>query len=76
MSLKFKKVLITPEIETALSNAVDADKHPEAYKFIAYVRDELYSAWQELPEGSHLKAAYLDEVWTWNDSDLVNPNEI
>ena len=76
MSLKFKEVLITPEIETALSNAVDADKHPEAYKWIAYVRDELYAAWQELPDGSHLKAAYLDEVWTWNDEDLVNPNEI
>jgi len=76
MSLKFKKVIITPEIETALSNAVFADKDPEAYKWIAYVRDELYAEWQDLPEGSHLKAAYLDEVWTWNDEDLVNPNEI
>lgn len=75
MSLKFKRVLITPEIETALSNAVDAQTHPEAYKWIAYVRDELYGEWQSLPNGSHLKSAYAGDVWGWNDEDLVNTIE-
>ena len=70
MSLKFKNVLITPEDETNLSNAIDPVQHPEAYKWIAYVRDELWSEWKNLNDGSHLKEAYRDEVWSWNDEDL------
>lgn len=71
MSLKFKQVLITPEDESHLSNAIDAGKHPEAYRWISYVRDELFREWQSMPDGSHLKDAYASEVWTWNDEDLT-----
>ena len=70
MSLKFKQVFITPEDESALTDAINADTHPAAYKWVAYVRDELFREWKGLPTGSHLKAAYENEVWMWNDEDL------
>lgn len=70
MSLKFKKVWITPEDEKNLSLAIDADEHPEAYKWVSYVRSEFWWEWKNLNDGDHLKEAYRDEVWTWNDEDL------
>ena len=71
MSLKFKKVLITPEDERHLSDAIDSEEHPEAYRWLCYVRAELYDEWRKLSKGSHLKDAYSDDVWTWNDNDLL-----
>ncbi len=32
--------------------------------------EQLYEEWTALPAGSHLKAAYEEEVWTWSDRDL------
>ncbi len=32
--------------------------------------ERLYQEWEALPEGSHLKCAYDDVVWTWSDRDL------
>ena len=32
--------------------------------------ERFYEEWTALPAGSHLKAAYDDEVWTWSDRDL------
>ncbi len=71
MSLKYHRVCITPEDEAHLSAAIDPDKHPEAYRWLAYVRDELYSTWRELNNGSHLKEAYRSDVWCWNDEDIT-----
>ena len=74
--MKYNTVTITPEDEQALSNVIaDALEagHPNAdvaYKWIAYVREVLYSNWKGLADGSHLRAAYSDSVWGWNDSDI------
>ena len=77
----FTQVLITPEAVAALSNvilaAVSKDASPDAeaaYKWLAYVRESLYNNWQALPDGSHLKDAYRDEVWSWSDLDLAEPS--
>ena len=72
MNLKFKEVFITPEDEAFLSAAVNPKQHPEAYRWLSYVRDELYREWKSMPNGSHLKSAYQSEVWSWNDEDLSN----
>jgi len=42
-----------------------------AGRWLANVKEDLWTAWAELPEGSHLKEAYRDEVWTWSDRDLA-----
>lgn len=79
--MKYINVTITPEEERALSNLItglkvkdiDGDDNEDislAYKWIAYVRGELYKNWTALPKGSHLKSAYAEEVWAWNDEDL------
>ncbi len=34
------------------------------------VNEKLFTEWDMLPEGSHLKKAYEDMVWTWSDRDL------
>jgi hypothetical protein len=44
-----------------------------AQRWLANVKESLWSSWVELPEGSHLKEAYRDEVWTWSDRDLAEP---
>jgi hypothetical protein len=44
----------------------------DAWRWLASVRELLYAEWEALPDGSHLKAAYADEVWTWSDRDLAS----
>ena len=41
------------------------------YRWLTYVRQSLFRTWQELPAGDHLKEAYRDEVWSWDDQDLA-----
>jgi hypothetical protein len=79
---KFVTVTISPEDVDALSNVIlaavseDASTDAEAaYKWLAYARECLYKEWKALPSGSHLKAAYEDDVWAWNDADIV-PTEV
>ena len=75
--MKYNTVLITPEELDALHNVTFdamAGEHPDAdlaYKWLAYVKGIVYSNWQDLPAGSHLKSAYADDVWSLDDSDLV-----
>ena len=33
--------------------------------------EKFFKEWEALPEGSHLKEAYADQVWTWSDRDLA-----
>ena len=40
--------------------------------WVAAQHEALYEEWAKLPEGSHLKEAYANEVWTWSDRDLEN----
>ena len=42
------------------------------YRWLTYTRQSLYRCWQELPEGDHLKEAYRDEAWAWDDTDLAS----
>ena len=42
-----------------------------ALLWLAQVSEELYEEWEALPEGSHLREAYADQVWTWSDRDLA-----
>ena len=82
--MKYVQVLISPEEEAALSDCVSAfkdliveddafsTKEAElAYKWLTYVREVLHETWQSLPPGSHMKDAYRDDVWAWNDNDLI-----
>lgn len=46
------------------------------YRWLAYARQSLFRAWQELPDGDHLKEAYRNEAWTWTDEDLANAKEV
>ena len=41
------------------------------YRWLAYVRQSLHRTWQALPDGDHLKDAYREDVWAWNDEDLA-----
>jgi hypothetical protein len=79
----FVPVTITPETLDALYSLSislegmkghSMEKRQELsvlHKFIGYAKGEVYKAWKELPEGSHLKAAYLDDVWSWDDGDIA-----
>ena len=33
--------------------------------------EKFYQEWESLPAGSHLKAAYEEQVWTWSDRDMA-----
>ena len=79
----FVPVTLTPEALDALHNlafdaAAKADKKGKrdvnadtANKWLAYAKGEVFKHWQELPEGNHLKSAYLMDVWSWDDGDLM-----
>ena len=43
----------------------------DVYTWVAYVKQSLFKTWSELPEGDHLKGAYIDQVWSWDDQDLA-----
>ena len=47
------------------------DAAERANRWLAAQSELLYNEWESLPEGSHLKAAYSDRVWTWSDRDLT-----
>lgn len=64
-----KREELTPE-ETAL---MEAGNNVNAW--VAAQHDALYEAWAALPQGSHLKQAYADQVWTWSDRDLAEEPE-
>jgi hypothetical protein len=43
----------------------------DGQRWLASVCERLYGEWEALPDGSHLKAAYANEVWAWSDRDLA-----
>ena len=88
MSLQYHQTTITPFEVAALHNLIArADEGQDqaiAYKWLTHARSGLFAEWIALPDGHHLKEAYRDEVWTWNDEDIasipdqnrVSPNEV
>lgn len=42
-----------------------------ASKWAAAQSELLYETWEALPEGSHLKEAYRDDIWMHSDRDLA-----
>ncbi len=75
MSLQYHQTLITPFEVAALHNLIaSAEQGPDrttAYRWLCHARSGLYAEWAALPKGHHLKDAYSDEVWTWDDQDLA-----
>ena len=47
------------------------DNCETAALWLAAQSEKLYKEWDALPEGSHLKEAYAEQVWTWSDRDLA-----
>jgi hypothetical protein len=39
---------------------------------LCHARSGLYAEWAALPDGHHLKDAYREEVWKWDDQDLAS----
>ena len=75
MSLHHHEVVVSPFEIAALHNLIaaapaGADKEI-AYRWLAYARSGLYEQWQKLPDGHHLKHAYRDDVWMWDDQDIA-----
>ena len=80
MSLQYHQTLITPFEVAALHEVIAvARQHREegdpvvetAYRWLCHARSGLYAEWCALPDGHHLRDAYRDEVWTWDDQDLA-----
>lgn len=68
------KVPISEAHEHALSRCVRgtasrADRDT-AWTWICLVRQELFAAWEALPDGNHLKMHLADVAWAWSDEDL------
>lgn len=76
MSLQYHQTLITPFEVAALHNLIAcADEGQDrdiAYRWLCHARSGLYAEWRALPEGHHLKDAYSDQVWQWDDQDLAS----
>ena len=75
MSIQYQEVQINPLEIQALHNlickAADGDDKDISYRWLAYARSTMFEAWQALPDGHHLKDAYRDEAWKWDDQDLA-----
>jgi hypothetical protein len=76
MSVQYHQTLITPFEVRALHNLIArAEGGPDkqvAYRWLCHARSGLFAEWQALPDGHHLKDAYRDEVWQWDDQDLAS----
>ena len=76
--MKYLTVTITPELAAAVHNVLHSDEPSEAARtevqtWLGYVNSELFRSWSALPTGDHLKEAYRDQVWTWDDQDIYPP---
>lgn len=75
MSLHYLPTTVTPFEVAALHNVIatapEGDDKQTAYRWLCHVRSELFSQWQALPDGHHLKDAYREDVWTWDDQDIA-----
>ena len=75
MSLHYHQTLITPFEVGALHNLIaraeDGPDKEVAYRWLCQARSGLFAEWQALPDGHHLKDAYRDEVWQWDDQNLA-----
>lgn len=80
MSLHYLLTTVTPFEVAALHNVIaaapDSDDKQTAYRWLCHVRSELFREWRALPDGHHLKDAYRNDVWTWDDQDLAAPRTV
>lgn len=75
MSLHNLNTTITPHEVAALFEVLQKSTADDTYRelantWIAAQKERLFTEWDLLPEGSHLKEAYSSFVWTWSDRDL------
>ena len=73
--MKYLKVTITPELLADIHNVINqyeynSREYREISTWLGYANREVYKAWSELPDGDALKTAYLDQAWTWDDTDI------
>ena len=76
--MKYLPVTVTPELIADIHNVLSSvDRNSREYReistWIGYANRQIYKAWLSLPEGDSLKAAYEDQAWTWDDTDLHGP---
>ena len=76
--MKYLPVTVTPELAAAVHNVLHSDAPSEADRnevqtWLGYVNSQLFDAWTALPNGSHLKEAYRDQIWAFDDQDLFPP---
>ena len=76
MTLQYHQTLITPfeigALHNLIARAEEGTDKEVAYRWLCHVRSSLFTEWQALPEGHHLKDAYRDEVWKFDDQDLAS----
>ena len=75
MTLHNLRTTITPAEFAELQSLANQSDSDLAKRWVAAVAEELYQEWAKLEDGSHLKEAYRDEVWTWSDRDLAEAPE-
>jgi hypothetical protein len=74
MSLHYYQTVITPYevgcLHDLITNSEPDPDQEAAYRWLCQLRSGLFDEWQSLPDGNHLKEAYRDEAWKWDDRDL------
>lgn len=75
MTVHYHQTLITPAEAGALhrlvAQASEGRDRELIYRWLCHVRSGLFAEWQTLPDGHHLKEAYREDVWQWDDQDLT-----
>ena len=70
-----RQALITTRQRPSADDDLLWDKLETAELWIKAQNEKFFQAWEALPQGSHLKEAYSDQVWNWSDRDLVSTDE-
>ena len=74
--MQYHQTLVSPIEVQALHNliarAADSPDKEVAYRWLCHARSGLFAEWQALPDGHHVKEAYRDEAWKWDDQDLAS----
>ena len=77
MSLHYLPTTVTPfevaALHAVIAAAKEGDDKKTAYRWLCQVRSALFAKWQQLPDGDHMKEAYREAVWTWDDQDIAAP---
>ena len=76
MSLHNLYTTLTPAEFAELQELANKSGKRLAKRWVAAQAEAFYQEWEALPDGSHLKGIYRDEVWTWSDRDLAAMDDV